>query len=603
MSREGDRDAPGGSAMTAATSLLASPPGDERLAPHLTSWLVRAHIEVPFDAPFLILGSVSLPLFRSLAGVARGVILAGPDRAALALLWRALREHGAGDAAAAVIARPGALPFRPGAFSAVLVALDTRAGAGVTGSLRETAGGAPILTSGSRRQVVAGAKLLAEAAGRALHILAAAGERAAPEDRPPIVAAPPRRVAPVTVIIPTRDRAAFLQGAIDSARAQDQSPAEILVVDDGSRDSTPALLAGLKDSVRVLRLDQSRGQSAAMNAGIAGARSDWIAWLDDDDYFLPAKLRLQLASRRDPRVGLLVTAHYIADQAGRPLETRLLPEFSENSEVLRLLLRGSIFLGPTALVRRAAYLELGPTPYDETLPRAADYAMWWRLARRWRVEVLQVPLTVVRRHPGNELDRGRARLIYQSVRRTLRWVRAAVPLSEIAGDGASAEVHAEVCFERARAFFRAGLLAEARADLEPLRARDPERAENLLGLAALADRDHAGAAAFFAGVLRRSPRNHEAMNGLATAYLLAQERTAAAAILTTALGHSPGDPLTRYNLALTAETDPEHPGAALTLARDLLAERGVWGAHYSPAPPLRGLDAHFAILRGEPPPD
>jgi tetratricopeptide (TPR) repeat protein len=540
-------------------------------------------------------------MLRALAGVARGVILTGPDRAVPALLFRSLREHGAGDTAAAVIARPGALPFRPGAFGLVLVALDPPGGAGVTGSLKEAAGGAPILAVGSRRQVAPGATVLAAAAGRALFVLATAGGRA-PEDRPPIFAAPRRRVAPVTVIIPTRDRAAFLSCAIDSVRAQDRAAEEILVVDDGSRDSTPALLAGMQGSVRVLQLDQSRGQGAAMNAGIAAAKSDWIAWLDDDDTFLPAKLRLQLASLRDPGVGLLVTAHYIADAAGRPLETRLLPEFSEH-EVLRLLLRGSIFLGPTALVRRAAYLELGSTPYDETLPRAADYAMWWRLARRWRVAVLQVPLTVVRRHPGNALDVGRARLIYQSVRRTLRWVQAEVPLAEIAGDGASAEVHTEVCFERARALFRAGLLAEARVDLEPLRARDPERAENLLGLAALADRDHAAAAALFTGVLRRFPRSQEAANGLATAYLHLKQRAAAAAILTTALGHFPGDPLTRYNLALAAEADPEHPGPALTLARDLLAERGVRCAHFSPAPPLRGLDAHFAFLRGEPPPD
>jgi Flp pilus assembly protein TadD len=117
------------------------------------------------------------------------------------------------------------------------------------------------------------------------------------------------------------------------------------------------------------------------------------------------------------------------------------------------------------------------------------------------------------------------------------------------------------------------------------------------------ERDLDAAAGLFAGVLRRFPRNRDAANGLATACLLRGERADAVTILTTALGSMPGDPLTRYNLALVAEADPEHPGPALALARDLLAEHGVRGAHYSPAPPLRGLDAYFALLRSEPPLD
>jgi len=262
--------------------------------------------------------------------------------------------------------------------------------------------------------------------------------------------------------------------------------------------------------------------------------------------------------------------------------------------LLRLLLRGSIFLGPTAAVRRDAYAELGDRPYDETLARAADYAVWWQLARRWRVAVLQVPLTVVCRHPGNELDLTRARAIYDSVRRTLRWAWENVPLAELA-PGLTDPTPMRL--ERAAALLRAGLWAEAAADLEAARDSEPERAGTLLGLAALESGDLTAAERHFSSVLRRAPASRDALNGLATALIFAGQRPAAERVLARAQAAHPQDPLTRYNVALAAEPSPTAPGPALQLARDLLAERGARGAHFSPAPPLRGIDAFFVTLR------
>jgi tetratricopeptide (TPR) repeat protein len=365
-----------------------------------------------------------------------------------------------------------------------------------------------------------------------------------------------------------------------------------VVVDDGSNDDTETVIRSYGRRVRVIKQEPA-GQAAAMNAGIAATHGDWIAWLDDDDFFLPAKLRLQLRTLADTQVGLAVTAHYIGNSDGQPYEARLVPEFGEHN-LLRLLLRGSIFLGPTAIVRREAYAELGDRPYDEALPRAADYAVWWQLARRWRVAVLQVPLTVVCRHPGNQLDAARASAIYESVRRTLRWVWAHVPLAELASGRADI---AEVRLERAAALLRAGLWTEARADLEAAADFDPERAGNLLGLAALETGDRAAAEQHFSFVLKRAPGSLEALNGLATVLLLAGRHAEAEHILAGAPAAQRGDPLTRYNAALAREPEPTVPGPALRLARDLLAERGVRGAHYSPAPPLRGIDAYFVELR------
>src|SRR5690242_12522755 len=86
----------------------------------------------------------------------------------------------------------------------------------------------------------------------------------------------------VSVIIPTFNRAALVTQAIDSALSQTHAPDEIVVVDDGSTDATPELLAQYGPTIRVVR-QENRGRSAARNAGIQNSRGDLILFLDSDD--------------------------------------------------------------------------------------------------------------------------------------------------------------------------------------------------------------------------------------------------------------------------------------------------------------------------------
>ena len=99
----------------------------------------------------------------------------------------------------------------------------------------------------------------------------------------------------VTVIIPTRNRAQLLKVAVGSVLAQRGVDLEIVVVDEGSTDETPSLLGRIEGGhVRVIRHDSPRGVAAARNAGIAAANAPWLAFLDDDDFWCPDKLQLQL---------------------------------------------------------------------------------------------------------------------------------------------------------------------------------------------------------------------------------------------------------------------------------------------------------------------
>ena len=95
----------------------------------------------------------------------------------------------------------------------------------------------------------------------------------------------------ISVIVPTYNGAATLLDAIESIRAQ-EVPLEIIVVDDGSTDDTPRVIEA-QDDVVAMRTE-NRGPAAARNCGLGFARAPFIAFLDDDDVWVPRKLEQQL---------------------------------------------------------------------------------------------------------------------------------------------------------------------------------------------------------------------------------------------------------------------------------------------------------------------
>ena len=111
----------------------------------------------------------------------------------------------------------------------------------------------------------------------------------------------------VTVIIPVFNGEAWVRQAIDSARGQTVPPLEVIVVDDGSTDGTPAILAEYGTKIRAIRTT-NEGVAAARNTGLRMAQGEFIAFLDADDVWHPRKLERQLrAMTASPRVGLVGT--------------------------------------------------------------------------------------------------------------------------------------------------------------------------------------------------------------------------------------------------------------------------------------------------------
>lgn len=204
----------------------------------------------------------------------------------------------------------------------------------------------------------------------------------------------------VSVIIPTLERPEFLQAALRSVLRQTVPDFEVLIVDDGSATAILPLLDALNDGrIRYFRHESNRGEAAARNTGILHARGAYVAFLDDDDEWLPDKLRLQLDlfSRQPDTVGC-VYGGYVAIRArdGEVLWRRV-P--TKRGDLSRDLVRSNLLGAPlTVMLRRECVERVGL--FDEDIAFGVDYDLWIRVAREFRFDF--VPEIVARYtvHPG-----------------------------------------------------------------------------------------------------------------------------------------------------------------------------------------------------------
>ena len=227
----------------------------------------------------------------------------------------------------------------------------------------------------------------------------------------------------VSALIPVFNGGRFLTLAIDSALAQAGVTIEIIVVDDGSTDETPALLAGYGDRLVVVR-QTNRGLAAARNAGLARARGDVVAFLDADDSWEPEKSREQLAYlEAHPACGLVSCDAFLMNAEGERGALILGDRAKElpAGHCLEALFMGNFVLLPGAMVRRATLEAVGG--FDETVPGVEDYDLWLRVAAVAEIGVLPRPLASYRSWAGQmsrnrvRQTRGEARVLTQALAR------------------------------------------------------------------------------------------------------------------------------------------------------------------------------------------
>ncbi|HTK30326.1 MAG TPA: glycosyltransferase [Candidatus Saccharimonadaceae bacterium] len=210
--------------------------------------------------------------------------------------------------------------------------------------------------------------------------------------------------ARVSVVFAVYNAAWCIERALDSLLGQSRPPDEVLVCDDGSTDGTPELVERHYGSfARVLRLPHHNAAVTRI-VGLDQVAGDWIAFMDGDDWWKPAKLERQLAYlERHPDVrwcgtdGEFVSEHEVI----RPswLSDYFDPVVEVRGDLLPLLTERCFPLLSSMLVSRDAYREVGGL--DPSLTRAYDYDLWMRLAARYPGAILPEPLIYYYSHPGS----------------------------------------------------------------------------------------------------------------------------------------------------------------------------------------------------------
>ena len=232
-----------------------------------------------------------------------------------------------------------------------------------------------------------------------------------------------------SIVVAAHDAERTLPATIRSVLAQTRDDFELFVVDDGSTDGTPHVLAAVEDERVVALRQENLGPAAARNAGIELASGEYVSILDSDDLWLPKYLETMAhALESDPGAGLAYTDAWRLDDSTRRIHRRTImfqqrpprrPPSDPEALLVELLERNFVYTSAT--VRRTLLREVGGF---QTLTRSEDYELWLRIAASGRRFVNSgCVLAVYRDRPGSRIHDRMAMLegqleIYQHVLQT-----------------------------------------------------------------------------------------------------------------------------------------------------------------------------------------
>jgi glycosyltransferase involved in cell wall biosynthesis len=273
----------------------------------------------------------------------------------------------------------------------------------------------------------------------------------------------------VSVIVPAHNAEGTLAEAVESALAQTYPDIEVIIVDDGSSDTTPrvAECLGKKPRVRAFRQDNA-GPAAARNRGIAEARSEYVAFLDADDLWLPEKTAKQLELfRKAPDLGLVYCL-----RRGRILDENR--QWTDDEARNRRYERATYYRGncfrqmvehvcislSSAMVPRAVLDAVGT--FDTELVTAEDRHLYARIAHDYPIDYVDEPLVVMRRH-GSNLSR-RPDVAPQTLD-FLRRIAARFPECSLSERGWMRDAYARTARQTGEDALLTGRSAQARREL------------------------------------------------------------------------------------------------------------------------------------------
>lgn len=195
----------------------------------------------------------------------------------------------------------------------------------------------------------------------------------------------------VSVIIPTYNRADFLNKCVNSVLEQTLEDYELIISDDASTDRTKQYVESISDPRVVYICNKTnRGVAATRNSALKISRGEYIAFLDDDDEWLPEKLSLQLdkIEKSPPDVGGIYTGVSYLD-----LELGKVTSVSDphiRGDIINDILPENFLVTSSLLFRKSCFKKLGV--FDERFPFGEDFDMWIRIASRYKFDFISEPL-------------------------------------------------------------------------------------------------------------------------------------------------------------------------------------------------------------------
>lgn len=199
----------------------------------------------------------------------------------------------------------------------------------------------------------------------------------------------------VSVVIPVFNGERFLREAVQSVLDQGYSPAEVIVVDDGSTDGTADVARSLPGPVRYLH-QHNQGPAAARNRGIEHAQGELIAFADADDLWPAGKLELQLPLLRDAKIDIVL---------GRVQQVRLSEMDGETQSEEFAEPAFSVNLG-SAVIRKSVFARVGL--FDETM-RYSEDVDWFMRAREAGASIVTIDaVTLLYRQHEQNMTRGKS---------------------------------------------------------------------------------------------------------------------------------------------------------------------------------------------------
>lgn len=226
----------------------------------------------------------------------------------------------------------------------------------------------------------------------------------------------------LSVLIPVYNRPAMVRRSIHSIQQQTYPDWEMIVVDDGSTDDTPAILAQLAAAdprIRLVTSEVNGGTARASNLALQHAGGELLARLDSDDFAYPERLAQQVAFLdQHPEVAVLGGGAHLVNDDYQIYGTVLYPETHE--AILRLMYRRCPLLHPTVVFRRTFFEQVGP--YQPNLRDGQDWEILLRGQRCFRYHNLPVPLIQYRSHHSTiwDLIHG-TQVLAKSIRRDRAW--------------------------------------------------------------------------------------------------------------------------------------------------------------------------------------